>query len=221
MSDEVIFDYLKSIYQSILFRDIVARFQVRNIEFLLKLTQYLASETGKLISAQNISKYLKSQNQNISVSAVINYISYLTTALMIFKVNRSDIHGKRIFSVGEKYYFNDIGLRNAVTGFSPFGLGQIIENIVYIHLRIYGYAVYVGKDKDKEVDFVCEKNGEKMYFQVSLRITDKNVMEREFGNLLAIKDNFPKHVITLDHYTGASYQGIIHLPLIEFLTNFR
>jgi len=218
--DEVVFDYLKNINQSILYRDVISRFQVRNVDFLERLIRYLANETGNIVSARNIQKYLKSQQIPISINAVLNYLDHLNTAMLISKVRRSDIQGKRVFEVGEKYYFNDIGIRNAISGFSPFDLGQIIENAVYLHLKTIGYSILVGKQEEREVDFIAERNGEKQYFQVALRIEEKDTMKREFGNLLAIKDNFPKYVITLDDYSGTSYEGIQHLPLQEFLHKF-
>jgi predicted AAA+ superfamily ATPase len=221
LEDETVFDYLKNINQSILFRDVVSRYEVRNVEFLVRLIRYLAGEIGNIVSARNIVKFLKSQNINISINMVLNYIDYLTTAMLVEKVKRTDIHGKKVFEVGEKYYFNDIGIRNAVVGFSPFDLGQILENAVFLHLKFLGYSVVVGKQNEKEVDFIAEKGGEKVYIQVALRIAEVQTMEREFGNLKAIQDNYPKYVITLDEYTGASHEGIQHLPLINFLNEFH
>ncbi|HEY5511801.1 MAG TPA: ATP-binding protein [Prolixibacteraceae bacterium] len=220
LTDETVFDYLKNISQSILFRDVVSRFEVRNVDFLVRLIRYLADETGNLISARGIGNFLKSQNISISITAILNYLNYLTTAMLISKVQRSDIQGKRVFEVGEKYYFNDLGLRNSIAGFSPFNLGQIIENAVFLHLKSIGYSVLIGKQNDKEIDFIGERQTEKIYIQVALRITEKQTMEREFGNLMVIKDNYPKYVITLDDYSGTSYEGIIHLPLRKFLTEF-
>ncbi len=220
LTDDTVFDYLKNISQSILFRDVVSRYEVRNVDFLVRLIKYLANETGNLISARGIGKFLKSQNVSISINVILNYLNYLTTAMLISNVQRSDLQGKKVFEVAEKYYFNDIGLRNSIAGFSPFDLSQIIENAVYLHLRTIGYSVLVGKLNDKEIDFIGERQGEKIYIQVALRITEKQTMEREFGNLLAIKDNYPKYVITLDDYSGTSYEGILHQPLRKFLTEF-
>jgi len=220
LTDEIVFDYLKNISQSILFKDVVSRFEIRNVDFLNRLIRYLANETGNLISARGIGKFLKSQNVSISITAILNYLNYLTTAMLIARVQRSDIQGKKVFEVNEKYYFNDIGLRNSITGFSPFDLGQIIENVVYLHLKSVGYSVLVGKQQDKEIDFIAERQGEKVYIQVALRITEKQTMEREFGNLLALKDNYPKYVITLDEYLGTSFEGIKHIPLRQSLSEF-
>jgi len=221
LTDETVFDYLKNISQSILFRDVVSRFEVRNVDFLVRLIKYLANETGNIISARGIGNFLKSQNISISITAILNYLNYLTTAMLISKVQRSDIQGKKIFEVGEKYYFNDIGLRNSIAGFSPFDLCQIIENAVYLHLKSIGYSILIGKQNDREIDFIGERRGEKIYIQVALRITEKLTLEREFGNLLAIKDNYPKYVITLDDYSGFSYEGILHIPLRQFLYEFN
>ncbi len=221
LTDETIFDYLKNISQSILYRDVVSRFEVRNVDFLTRLIKYLATETGNLISARSIAKFLKSQNIQISITAILNYLGYLTTALLISDVRRTDILGKKIFEVGEKYYFNDIGIRNSIAGFSPFDMGLIIENAVYLHLKTIGYFVLVGKQNDKEIDFIGERDGEKIYIQVALRISAKQTMEREFGNLLEIRDNYPKYVVTLDDYTGTSFEGIRHIPLRKFLTEFE
>ena len=207
LNDDTVFDYLKNINQSILFRDVVSRFQVRNVDFLVRLIKYLANEVG------NIVKFLKSQNISISINVVLNYLNYLSTAMLISTVKRSDIQGKKVFEIGEKYYFNDIGIRNAIVGFPPFDMGKIIENVIFLHLKIMGYSVLIGKHGDKEVDFIAERNAEKIYIQVALRITENQTREREFGNLMAIKDNYPKYVITLDDYSGASHEGIKHIPL--------
>ncbi len=221
LEDDIVFDYLTNIHQAILFKDIVARFKPRNIEFLERLTLFIAKQTGTIFSARNIVKYLKSQNIKISVNSLLDYIRFLTAAFFISKVYRTDIQGKRVFEVGEKYYFTDIGLRNSIAGYSPFDLGLIIENVVHNHLLCNGYKIHVGQSGNKEVDFIAEKDNEKVYIQVALRIPDKKTSEREFGNLLEIKNNYPKYVITLDEYTGTSYEGIRHIPLRDFLTGFE
>ena len=221
MEDDIVFDYLHNINQSIMFRDVVARFEVRNAGLLDRLLKYLAKETGHIISARSIVKFLKSQKIPVSINAILNYLHYFNNAMLISKVSRSDLRGKKIFEIGEKYYFNDVGLRNAIAGYSPFDLGQIVENIVFLHLRSMGYFVLIGQEGDREIDFVAEKKGEIIYLQVALRISEKKTMEREFENLLSINNNYPKYVITLDEYTGASYEGIQHIPLRIFLSEFQ
>ena len=221
LEDETVFDYLSNVFQAILFKDVVRRFKVRNVDFLERLVIFLAKHTGTIFSARNIVKFLKSQNIKISVTTVLDYINFLKTAFLISKVARTDIQGKKVFEVGEKYYFTDIGLRNAIAGFSPFELGQIIENIVYNHLISNGYVVKVGQSGEKEIDFIASRKGEKIYIQVALHLAEQQTIEREFGNLLQIKDNYPKYVVSLDEYTGVSYKGIQHIPLRKFLIEYE
>lgn len=218
LNQHIIYDYLRNIYQAILFRDVVARYKLRNLDFLERLILYLADNTGSLVSANNISKYLKSQGVNVAVSVIIDYLKYLSTAFFVSGVKRSDIQGKRIFESGEKYYFTDTGLRNSIVGYSAFDMGKTIENSVHNHLRNNAYNVRVGKSGDKEIDFIAEKDNEKTYLQVALRITDESTRSREFGNLEAIDDNYPKMVITMDDYKGSSHKGIRHMSLRGLLS---
>ncbi len=217
LREDVVFDYLQSVYQAILYKDIITRYNVRNANFLERLIRFLANNVGSPVSARNIVKYLKSQRVNIALTTVLDYLDYLRNAFLVNKVSRMDLQGKQVFAIGEKFYFTDIGIRNAVTGFSPFELNKIIENAVFCHLSAKEYNVFVGKFKDFEIDFVAEKRGEVSYYQVALRIDSEETVKREFGNLLKIRDNYPKYLITLDEYEGRSYEGIVHLPLRKFL----
>jgi uncharacterized protein len=219
--DEIIFEYLRNIYSTILFRDVVSRNEIRDVAFLNNLLRFIADNTGSLVSAKKISDYLKSQQSSKTVSVILNYISYLEEAYFLLKVKRKDIQGKKIFEVNEKYYFEDFGLRNSVNGFKISDIGKIAENAVYQHLLICGYDIFVGKSGDKEIDFVAERNGETLYIQVTSYLSDDKVIEREFGNLLAIPDNYPKIVVSLDEFSGSStYKGIMHQTLIEFLSKY-
>ena len=219
--DEIIFEYLRNIYSTILFRDVVSRNEIRDIAFLNNLLRFIADNTGSLVSAKKISDYLKSQQSSKTVSVILNYIAYLEEAYFLLKVKRKDIQGKKIFEVNEKYYFEDFGLRNSVNGFKISDIGKIAENAVYQHLLICGYDIFVGKSGDKEIDFVAERNGETLYIQVTSYLTDDKVIEREFGNLLAIPDNYPKMVVSLDEFSGNStYKGIMHHTLFEFLSKY-
>jgi uncharacterized protein len=219
--DEIIFEYLRNIYSTILFRDVVSRNEIRDVAFLNNLLRFIADNTGSLVSAKKISDYLKSQQSSKTVSVILNYISYLEEAYFLLKVKRKDIQGKKIFEVNEKYYFEDFGLRNSVNGFKISDIGKIAENAVYQHLLICGYDIFVGKSGDKEIDFVAERNGETLYIQVTSYLSDDKVIEREFGNLLAIPDNYPKIVVSLDEFSGSStYKGIMHQTLLEFLSKY-
>jgi hypothetical protein len=217
--DIVIFEYLKNIYSTIVFRDVINRYAVRNTVFLEKLIFFLASNTGSIFSAKKISDFLKSQKINIASNQVQLYIQHLTNAFLIHQVKRYDIVGKRIFEIGEKYYYENLGIRNALWGYRLEDRGKLIENVVYNHLLVEGYKVEVGVMGDKEIDFVAEKNGEKIYIQVALSLTEEKTIEREFGNLKAIKDNYPKMVVTMDHFSGNSVDGILVLELRKFLNN--
>lgn len=219
LTDEVIYDYLKNIYNTILLKDVIARFGVRNINFLERLIVYLADNVGSFVSAKKISDFLKSQNIRLSPNIVLNYLSYLVAAYFISPVKRSDITGKRIFEINEKYYFSDLGLRHALIGYRQVDIGKILENLVYNHLQFLGYTITAGKTGTKEIDFICEKTGKKLYVQVAYVLPDEKVRAREFGNLLEIKDNYPKLVVSLDKMAGGNYQGIQHVHVLDFLTS--
>ena len=220
LQDDLPFEYLRNVYSTILLKDVVARENIRNISFLENLVTYLANNTGSLFSANNISKYLKSQRIVMSPQLTINYLRSLSNAYIVHKVVRAEIGGLKIFEIGEKYYFEDTGLRNAIVGFNQRAdMHKLLENAVYLHLIQHDYQVFVGKLDDKEVDFVGIKNGAKLYVQVCLTLdNDGTTAQREFGNLLKIEDNYPKYVVTLrDVSTGISKEGIIHVNLIDFL----
>lgn len=211
------FEYLKSVYSTIIFRDVVSRYNLRNSVFLEKLVLFLADSIGSLFSAKRISDYLKSQQTNLAPNQIQLYNSYLTSAYIIHEAGRYDIIGKKIFESGSKFYFENTGLRNAIIGYSPKDLGKILENVVYNHLLYLGYTIKVGTMNAQEIDFVCERNGELLYVQVALRLENESTIEREFGNLLLIADNYPKIVVTNDQFTGNTYQGVEHLNIRDFL----
>lgn len=215
--DEIVFEYLKNIYTTIIYRDIVQRYALRNVRFLEQLIRFLADNTGSLFSAKKISDFLKSQRINIAPNQVQVYLHHLENAFIIHRVERYDIVGKRIFEIGEKYYFENLGIRNAIWGYRVEDRAKIVENVVYNHLVYKGFKVNVGVIQAGEIDFVCEREGEKLYVQVALTLNEEQTIEREFGNLLKIKDNYPKMVVTLDEFTGNTYEGIQHLTLQHFL----
>ena len=217
LTDQVVFDYLKSINATVLLKDVVARYNIRNVNFLQNLIRFLADSTGSLISTNRISDYLKSQRMAISPVIIANYLSYLASAYYITRVPRSDLQGKKIFETSEKYYFEDLGLRNAIIGYQPQDINKLIENSVFQHIIRMGFNVYAGKTGEKEIDFVCERQGEKIYIQCAYLLIDDQTIVREFGNLLLIKDNYPKFVVTMDDFKGNTNQGIIHSNLRDFL----
>ncbi|MCW3808038.1 ATP-binding protein [Plebeiibacterium marinum] len=215
--DVVIFDYLSNILSTILFKDVIARYKIRNIDFFERLVLYMASNSGNLITSKKISDYLKSQKVDISAKVVLSYMQCLQNAFLIYKLNRVDIHSKKVFEINNKYYFEDWGLRNALVGLNHYSVPDILENVVFSHLKTLGYQVSVGVMKDLEIDFIAEKGGKKLYIQVAYLIPDEKVKLREFGNLLLIKDNYPKYVVSLDPVQIGQYKGVEHLHLRAFL----
>ena len=214
-------EYQTDIYHTVLLKDVIMRNQIRNVPFLENLVRFLADNTGKLISANSIAKYMKSQGEPVTSTVIINYISFLCEAYILHKVNRYDIHGKRIFETNDKFYFEDNGIRNALAGGTREGdIEKVIENIIYQHLIRLGYQVYVGQLQAGEIDFVCTKpKGERIYVQASYVIADAATREREFGNLRLIKDNYPKYVISMTPLlTRNDDEGITHLHLRKFLS---
>lgn len=220
LTDEVVNEYLKSVYSTIVFRDVVSRYNLRNIDFLEKLIRFLAENIGSLFSAKNISDYLKSQHTAISVTQIQNYTHYLSNAFLIHRVERYDLVGKRVFEIGEKYYFENLGIRNIVIGYRITDRAKLLENLVYNHLLYLGYEVRIGYIGDKEIDFIGEKSNEKIYVQVALQIDNETTAQREFGNLLKIPDNYLKIVVTDEAFQGNTYEGIRHYSIQDFLSGF-
>jgi predicted AAA+ superfamily ATPase len=218
LEDETANEYLKSIYDTIILKDVVSRYKIRNVDFMRRLVEYVADNVGSLVSAKKISDFLKSQKIQTSPNVVLNYLDALVSAFLVFKVRRVEIQGKKIFEVNEKYYFEDLGLRNALVPYRPDDIGKILENAVYMHLRSLGFSVRIGKLGEKEVDFIAEKNRKTIYVQVAYVINGAETREREFGPLLAIRDNYPKYVVSMDEVNLGEYEGIRHVHVMDFLS---
>ena len=219
LESEVVMEYLRNLNSTILLKDVVARENIRNVSFLENLTSYLADNTGNLLSALNISKYLKSQQQLMPAQTVLNYLRALTNAFYIHKVQRADIKGMKIFEISDKYYFEDLGLRNAIRNFDyRSDVNKLMENVVYLHLKRNRYTVFVGQLVHKEIDFMAERDGERLYIQVTYMLNDQRTIDREFGNLMSIDDQYPKYVVTMDEISaGSDYKGIRQIHLRDFL----
>ena len=212
-------EYLNSVTSAIVYRDVVSRNALRNNDFLQRLLNFLSDNIGRLFTAKKISDYLKSQQMKVNVASVQTYVDYIERAYILNKVSRWDIEGKRYFEIGEKIYFEDMGIRNAIVGYRPQDIGGIIENVVYNHLRIMGYEVKIGSlGQGKEIDFIAEKNGERKYIQVATTIMSEETAEREFGNLELVEDNYEKIVVTFNDSFPNTRNGIKAMGLREFLT---
>ena len=218
-SDEQVWAYLTSVFNTIMLKDIIERHDIRNIPFLNNLIAFYADTTGKLTSANSIAKYMKSQQENVSANLVLLYRGFYNEAYLLDIVPRYDIHGKKIFESNEKIYWDDLGLRNlkAEGGMDSY-IEKVIENAIYKHLRFLGYEVKVGVLNAGEVDFVCTKPGKTVYIQASYIIAEESTRKREFGPLEKIRDNHPKYVISATPLlTTRDENGITHLSLRKFL----
>ena len=212
-------EYISGITDAVVYRDIVSRHSLRNNDFLQRLLLFMADNIGQLFTAKKIADYLKSQRISSTVGSVLTYAGYIEEAYIINRSRRWDIEGKRFFEIGEKYFFEDLGIRNSIVGFRPHDISGLMENAVYNHLRILGYDVKTGVlTGGREIDFVAEKDGERMYIQVSMTVADKATSEREYGNLTMISDNYEKIVVTYRDTFPNTYKGIRTMTLREFLT---
>ena len=218
-NEDMIWEYLQNIYNTIVLKDVVQRENLRNVTLFENLMKFLSDNAGQLVSATSLSKYLKSQKVELTPLTAINYIKSASNAYIVNKVPRYDIHGKKLLESNDKYYFEDLGLRNLLVGSDRTkDIEKVMENAVYLHLKQLGYKLSVGTLPNGEIDFVAEKNGKVVYYQVTYLLTDQATIDREFGNLAKIEDNYPKFVISMDPLSRPKdYEGITQLSLRQFL----
>jgi len=208
---------VSDIYSSVILRDTVQRHNIRDIELLERVVRYAFDNIGNTFSGKNVADYFKNQQRRIDINTVYNYLKALEGSFILYRVPRYDIKGKEILKTQEKFYVGDISLVYATMGFRDRMIAGILENIVLLEMKRRGYQVFVGKFDNKEIDFVCEKNGEKMYIQVCYKLESEQTVEREFSPLLAITDNYPKYVVTMDDFWKDNIQGIEHKHIKDFL----
>lgn len=218
---EVVRQYLQGVYNTILVKDIVRRKKVRNVSFLENLIKYVGDNIGKPLSATNIQHYMTSNKNEVSKNLILNYLKAMSEAFLVHDVTRFNLHGKKLLENNDKYYFGDVGLRNFIVGGRRANdIEKIVENLVYQHLIRLGYKVTVGQMYATEIDFVGTKGDDTIYVQAAYLISEEPTFEREFGNLQKINDNYPKYVISMTPFMDSSkYEGIIHVPLADFLKN--
>ena len=217
LDDDLIFPYLNSIYHTVILKDVIMRHSLKEPGHLERIVRFVFDNCGNITTAKRISDYLKQQKISASVDKVLNYLAYLEQACIIHKVLRYDIKGMRHLELYEKYYMGDIGLRSGLIGYKASDISGILENVIYLELLHRGYSVTIGKQDDKEVDFIAEKNQEKNYFQIAYILGDKNTIDREFNPLEKIEDNYPKYVLSMDEFQSIDRKGIHHKNIIEFL----
>jgi len=216
-NDDVLFSYLNAVLNTILYKDVITRHKIRDASIFDKLVRYLFDNVGNITTAKRIADYFKSQRIRTSVDTILNYISYVEASLLIDKAPRYDIKGKRLLEFFDKVFLNDIGLRHGLIGYREEDINGLLENIVFKELQARGYKISIGVIDQLEIDFIAEKQNEKKYIQVCYGLGSEAAIEREFGNLEKIKDNYEKMVISMDRFFPAERNGILHRYLIDFL----
>ena len=213
---EASMQYLQDLYASIILKDITQRNNIRDTDLLERIINYIVMNIGNTFSATSISKFFKSENRKVAAETILNYIKACEEAFLVYRVARNDLLGKKILNVNEKYYIADHGIREAIMENNQKNINQVLENIVYFEMLRRGYNIKIGKVDNLEVDFVCKKNDETIYIQVSYLLASEDTKEREFSVLENIKDNYPKYVLSMDEF-DMSRNGIKHVNLIKFL----
>lgn len=213
---EASMQYLQDLYASIILKDITQRNNIRDTDLLERIINYVIMNIGNTFSATSISKFFKSENRKVAIETILNYIKACEEAFLVYRVARNDLLGKKILNVNEKYYIADHGIREAIMENNQKNINQVLENIVYFEMLRRGYNIKIGKVDNFEVDFVCKKNDETIYIQVSYLLASEDTKEREFSVLENIKDNYPKYVLSMDEF-DMSRNGIKHVNLIKFL----
>ena len=215
-ADEPSRQYLQDLFNSVQLKDIVKRNKIRDVDLLERIMAYVMANVGNTFSASSLAKFLKSEQRTVAPETILNYIRYCCDAYLFYQVKREEVQGKQILASNEKYYIADHGIREAVFGGNAKDINLTLENIVYLELLRRGYHVTVGKNQDKEIDFVCDKRGEKLYIQVTYLLASEETIQREFGVYDTIRDNFPKYVVSMDEF-DMSRNGIKHRNIRDFL----
>ena len=208
--------YLGDLFNSVELKDIVKRNNVRDVDMLERIIAYVTANIGTTFSSTAISKYLKNEGRRVSPETVLNYLKACSDAFLFYQVRRQDLQGKKILTVNEKYYVADHGIREAVIGGNMRDINLVLENIVFMEALRRGYSVTVGKVGEREIDFVCERHGEKCYIQVTYLLAAEETVQREFGVYEHVQDNFPKYVVSLDEF-DMSRNGVRHYNIRDFL----
>ncbi len=208
--------YLMDLYNSVILKDVVKRNNIRDVDLLERIIAYITTNIGTTFSATSVSKFMKSEGRKVSTDTILNYIRACESAFLFYRAKRQDVQDKKILAVQEKYYIADHGIREAVFGGNMRDINLILENLIYMEMLRRGYTVTVGKVADKEIDFIGERQNEKIYIQVAYLLASEETIAREFGVYNQVQDNFPKYVVTMDEL-DMSRDGIKHRNIREFL----
>ncbi|RAV30976.1 ATP-binding protein [Sinomicrobium soli] len=216
-TEESAYKVVYDIYSSVILRDTVQRYGIRDVELLERVIKYAFDNIGNTFSGKNVADYFKSQQRKVDINTIYNYLNALEGSFILYRVPRYDIKGKEILKTQEKFYVSDISLIYATMGVRDRMIGGILENIVFLELKRRGYAVYIGKLENNEIDFVAEKRGNKIYVQVAYKLENRQTIDREYGNLLSVRDQYPKYVVTMDEFWKDTVEGVKHLYITDFL----
>lgn len=220
-SQDEIYTIVRDIYNSTIFSDIVRRNQVHKIDQLERVVKYTFNNVGNTFSAKSISDYLKAEHRALDNETVYSYLEKLEKAYLLHRCSRYDLQGKELLKTQEKFYLADTALRYSALGYNADTVAASLENVVYLELRRRGYTVNIGKTNDGEIDFVATRQNEKLYVQVTERITSEKTERREYDRLLDIRDNYPKYVLRTDDFAGGNYEGIQTMHVADFLLSER
>lgn len=215
--EETAYKIVYDIYSSVILRDTVQRYKIRDVELLERVIKYAFDNLGNTFSGKNVADYFKSQQRKTDLSTVYNYLHALEGAFILYKVPRYDVKGKEILKTQEKFYVSDVSLVYATMGFRDRSISGILENIVFLELKRRGYKVYIGKVDTREIDFIAEKKNEKIYIQVAYKLESPETVEREYAPLLSVNDHYPKYVVTMDDFWKDTIDGVRHIHIKDFL----
>lgn len=215
-SDKTKHDALNDIYASIVYNDIFTRYEIKKVDLFKRFSRYIMNTMGETFSSESITNYLKNEVERTTRNTILNFTNYMENAYFITKVRREDLIGKKLLKTKQKYYLTDHGFHHALTGSNWIEKTHVLENIVYMELKRRRYEIKIGKIYDKEIDFVCEKNGNKFYIQVCYVLSSEETEKREFGPLLKVNDQYDKYVFSMDDH-DLSKDGIKHMNILDFL----
>jgi len=215
--EDTTYKVIRDIYASVLLRDTIQRYKIRDIELLERVTRFAFDNIGNTFSGKSITDYFKSQSRKTDVNTIYNYLSALEGAFILYRVSRFDIKGKEILKTQEKFFVSDLSLLYAMLGYRDSMIAGILENVVFLELKRREYKVYIGKLDSREIDFIAEKQGKKIYVQVAYKLENEATVHREFSPLLAVSDQYPKYVVTMDEFWKEDVEGVKHLQIHDFL----
>lgn len=219
--DDLKVHYIKGIYNSVVLKDVIQRNKIRDAELLERILIYIMDNVGQIFSAKKIADYLRSQGRKVGIESVYSYIKALESAMILYPAKRYDVKGKKILDRMEKYFIADLGIRYSMLGYQQNDIAQLLENVVFLELKRHGYQVYVGKEAEREIDFIAVRQDEKLYVQVTYLLASNQVIEREFTPLANVDDNYRKIVVSMDRMSINNREGIEWMNIIDFVRTIK